>query len=372
MPLTVKMSNYLPDLLKGNKTELSIRTIGRLYTEEEFNNLIIKESTGSIVRLRDLGRARLEAENQRSILRRNGIPMVGVVLIAQPGANNIAIADEFYKRLAIIEADMPSDIKTGIGFDVTRYIKNAITEVEQTIFLAFSLVVLIIFLFLRDWRTTVIPVIAIPISLIGAFFVMYAADFSINVLTLLGIVLAIGIVVDDAIVVLENIYTKIEDKMHPAEAAAKGSSEIFFAVISTTVALVSVFLPVIFLQGLTGRLFREFGIVIAGSVMISSFVALTITPMLSSKILKRREKHNWFYNKTEPFFVKMNSAYRNTLESFFKRRWISFVIIGVLVFFIYVLFKGIPTELAPWRIEADYNYPLPLLKVHLLITWILS
>jgi multidrug efflux pump len=238
-------------------------------------------------------------------------------------------------------------LKTGIGFDVTRYIKNAITEVEQTIFLAFSLVVLIIFLFLRDWRTTVIPVIAIPISLIGAFFVMYAADFSINVLTLLGIVLAIGIVVDDAIVVLENIYTKIEDKMHPAEAAAKGSSEIFFAVISTTVALVSVFLPVIFLQGLTGRLFREFGIVIAGSVMISSFVALTITPMLSSKILKRREKHNWFYNKTEPFFVKMNSAYRNTLESFFKRRWISFVIIGVLVFFIYVLFKGIPTELAP-------------------------
>src|SRR5690606_18895907 len=199
-------------------TELSIRTIGRLQDEEDFNNLIIKEDAGKIVRFKDIGTAKLDAENLRTILKRDGIPMVGVVLVAQPGANNIAIADEFYKRLEQIKKSLPSDIETGIGFDVTEYIRESITEVEQTVFVAFGLVVLIIFLFLRDWRTTVIPVIAIPISLIGAFFVMYIADFSINVLTLLGIVLAIGLVVDDAIVVLENIYTKIEGKMEPIEA----------------------------------------------------------------------------------------------------------------------------------------------------------
>ncbi|MDH3269201.1 MAG: efflux RND transporter permease subunit, partial [Ignavibacteria bacterium] len=277
--------------IEGDNTELSIRTVGRLTTEYEFNNLIVKEDEGGNVRLRDLGYAQLGAENERTILKWNNIPMVGVVLVAQAGANNIAITDEFYKRLDQLKRNLPSDITTLIGFDVTTYIKESITEVEQTIIVAFLLVVLIIFLFLRDWRTTLIPIIAIPISLIGAFFVMYIADFTINVLTLLGIVLAIGIVVDDAIVVLENIYTKIEAKMEPMEAARKGSSEIFFAIVSTTVALASVFMPVIFLQGLTGRLFREFGIVIAGSVIISSFIALTLTPMLSSRILKRRETH---------------------------------------------------------------------------------
>ncbi len=274
--------------IEGDDTELSIRTIGRLQTEEEFNNLIIKESEGSIVRVRDVGRAELGAENERSILKLDGIPMVGVVLIAQAGANNIAIADEFYKRLEQLKKTIPADIKTAIGFDVTVYIRESIKEVEQTIIVAFLLVILIIFLFLRDWRTTLIPMLVIPISLIGSFFIMYVAGFSINVLTLLGIVLAIGMVVDDAIIVLENIYTKIENKMDPIEAGKKGSAEIFFAVISTTVALASVFMPVIFLQGLTGRLFREFGIVVAGAVIISSFVALTLTPMLSAKILKAK------------------------------------------------------------------------------------
>ncbi len=334
-------------LIEGNKTELSIRTIGRLHDASEFNDLIVKEDGGNIVRLKDVGYATLGAENERSILKRDGTPMVGVVLIAQPGANNISIADEFYKRLAQIKRDLPSDVKTGIGFDVTEYIRDSISEVEQTIFIAFGLVVLIIFLFLRDWRTTIIPVIAIPISLIGAFFIMYAANFSINVLTLLGIVLAIGIVVDDAIVVLENIYTKIEAGDHPDEAARKGSAEIFFAILSTTIALASVFLPIIFLQGLTGRLFREFGIVIAGSVLISAFVALTLTPMLSSRILKRREKHNWFYNKTEPFFVKMNNTYRNSLDAFLSQRWTAFLIMGVSLALIYLFFSFIPAELAP-------------------------
>ncbi len=342
-------------LIEGNNTELSIRTIGRLHDAEEFNDLIIKESEGSVVRLRDVGNAVLGAENERTILKRDGIPMVGVVLIAQPGANNIAITDEFYKRLESIKTNLPEDIRTGIGFDVTTFIKSSISEVKETILLAFGLVVLIIFLFLRDWRTTIIPVIAIPISLIGAFFIMYLAEFSINVLTLLGIVLAIGIVVDDAIVVLENIYTKIENKMSPYEAGRKGSAEIFFAVVSTTVALASVFLPVIFLSGLTGRLFREFGIVIAGSVIISSFVALTLTPMLSTRILKRRETHTWFYNKTEPFFVRMNNGYRNMLGSFLKKRWIATIIMFGSILMIYIFFSAIPTELAPLEDRSRLN-----------------
>lgn len=333
--------------IEGDATELSIRTIGRLQSEEEFNNLIIKESDGNIVRLRDIGRAQLGAENERTILKRDGIPMVGVVLIAQAGANNIAITNEFYKRLEQLKATLPADIKTGIGFDVTQFIRESITEVEQTIIIAFGLVVLIIFLFLRDWRTTLIPILVIPISLVGAFFIMYIADFSINVLTLLGIVLAIGLVVDDAIVVLENIYTKIENKMSPLEAGKKGSAEIFFAVISTTVALASVFIPVIFLQGLTGRLFREFGIVVAGAVIISSFVALTLTPMLSTRILKRREKHNWFYNLTEPFFVKMNETYKRHLNYFMQHRWFAFPFTAIALLLIYFLFSTVPTELAP-------------------------
>jgi multidrug efflux pump len=333
--------------IEGDDTELSIRTIGRLETEEEFNDLIVKEYAGSIVRIRDLGRAQLSPENERTILKRDGIPMVGVVLIAQAGANNIAIADEFYKRLEQLKKSLPADIQTGIGFDVTTYIRESIKEVEQTILVAFGLVVLIIFLFLRDWRTTIIPVIVIPISLIGSFFIMYIANFSINVLTLLGIVLAIGLVVDDAIVVLENIYKKIENKMDPVEAGRKGSAEIFFAVISTTVALASVFIPVIFLQGLTGRLFREFGIVVSGAVIISSLVALTLTPMLSTKILKRRETHNWFYNITEPFFVVMNNTYKKHLTNFIKHRWLAIPAMILTIIITYVLFTQVKTELAP-------------------------
>lgn len=333
--------------IEGNNTELTVRTLSRLNTVDDFNNLIIKESNGAVVRFRDIGNAELYPENDRSILRRDGIPMVGVVLIPQPGANFIQIADEFYKRIDQIKKDLPADVELGIGFDVTKYIRNSISEVEETILLAFALVILIIFFFLRNWRTTMIPIIAIPVSLIGAFFIMYLAKFSINVLTLLGIVLAIGIVVDDAIVVLENIYRKIEDGMTPFEASVKGSSEIFFAVVSTTITLAAVFLPIMFLQGITGRLFVEFGVVIAGSVIISAFVALTLTPMLSSKILKPKEKHSWFYNKTEPFFVWMERTYRNSLESFMRKRWIAFVIMFVFIAIVFVIGSRIPSELAP-------------------------
>ncbi|MBM4175579.1 MAG: efflux RND transporter permease subunit [Ignavibacteria bacterium] len=333
--------------LEGSKTELTVRTLGRLATVDDFNNLIIKESNRVIVRFQDIGRAELYPENDRSILRRDGIPMVGVVLIPQSGANFIQIVDEFYRRIDQIKKDLPEDVELGIGFDVTKYIRNSISEVQETIFLALGLVILIIFLFLRDWRTTLIPILAIPVSLIGTFFIMYLAEFSINVLTLLGIVLAIGIVVDDAIVVLENIYKKIEAGFRPFEAAVKGSAEIFFAIISTTVALVAVFLPIMFLQGITGRLFIEFGVVIAGSVIISSFVALTLTPMLSSRLLKEKEKHSWFYYKSEPFFSWLEKSYRNALNSFMKKRWIAFAIMASAGLMIYFFGSSLQSELAP-------------------------
>jgi len=342
-------------VLEGNSMELTIRTLGRLSTPDEFNELIIKEEDNIIVKFRDIGQAEFYPENDRSILRSNGIPMVINAIVPQPGSNNLEIAEEFYIRWESIKKDLPDDIHTSLGFDTTQYIRDSIAEVQQTIYLAFSLVVLIIFLFLRDWRTTLIPVITIPISLIGTFFVMYLAGFSINVLTMLGIVLAIGLVVDDAIVVLENIYTKIESGAPPIDAALKGAKEIFFAVVSTTVALASVFLPVIFLQGLTGRLFREFGIVVSFAVIISSFVALSLTPMLSSRILKRREKHNLFYNFTEPFFVWLNNQYAKLLEGFMRKRWLAFVIILLAGLGIYYFLNIIPTELSPMEDRAMFR-----------------
>lgn len=333
--------------IEGNTTELTVRTLSRLETPEEFGNLIIKEENNARIHFRDIGVAELGPENERTIMRRDGIPMVGCAIIPQPGSNHVEIAEEFYKRLEQIKKDLPADIRTGISYDTTKYIHNSINEVQQSIFMAFFLVVLIIFLFLRNWRTTFIPVIVIPISLIGAFFIMYLAGFTINVLTLLGIVLAIGLVVDDAIVVLENIYTKIESGLPPIEAGIKGTAEIFFAVIATTVALAAVFLPVIFLEGITGRLFREFGIVLSGSVIISSFVALTLTPMLSTRFLRKMEKKNWLYRKTEPFFTRIIEMYRNSLVVFMKKRWIAFIIIFASLAMIFGIGVLIPSELAP-------------------------
>lgn len=339
--------------IEGQSIELSVRTKSRLSSPQEFNELIIKESETNLVRFQDIGTAELSALNEKTLLRRNGVPMVAVVLVPLPGSNNIEIADEFYKRLEFIKKDLPADIGVEVGFDGTSYIRQSISEVEETIITAFILVVAIIFLFLRDWRTTFIPVVTIPISLIGVFFIMYLMDFSINVLTLLGIVLSIGLVVDDAIVVLENIYARIEKGEKPMEAAAKGSEEIFFAVIATTVALAAVFLPVIFLTGTTGRLFREFGIVVAGSVIISAFVALTMTPMLSARMLKHRSKQNAFYRFTEPFFVWLNASYDAALTKFMKVKWISFPIILAMGLGIYWLFNNIQTELVPMEDRSE-------------------
>lgn len=334
-------------MVEGNTTELTVRTSGQLKTPQEFNDLIIKEEESNIVRFRDIGRAELSPENLRTILKRDGIPMVMAVIVAQPGANQIEIAEEFYKRFAAIKKDIPEDIDVTVVNDSTRYITDSIDEVEQTIITAFFLVVIIIFAFLRDWRTTLIPIVTIPVSLIGAFFFLYILDYSINVLTLLGVVLAIGLVVDDTIVVLENIYKRVENGEEPHEAGKKGTQEIFFAVISTTVSLVAVFMPLIFLQGLTGRLFREFGVTISAAVVISSFVALTMTPMLSSRLLRTRQKKPWIYEKTEPFFIGLNRLYNTSLESFMKFRWTAFVFMLLAAAGTYVMYVNLPKELSP-------------------------
>lgn len=333
--------------IEGDNTELTIRTLGRLMTIEDFNNLVILEDGDKVVRFRDLGVAEVDAENTRSIMKRNGVPMVACVIIPQPGANYIDIVDRAYKVMEEMQKDLPDDVEAGVAFDNTVFIRNSINEVKDTIIEAFVLVVLIIFLFLRNWRTTLIPVLAIPISLVGAFFVMYLADFSINILTLLAIVLAIGLVVDDAIVVMENIYSKIEQGMSPLEAGHKGSNEIFFAVIATTVALVAVFVPIVFLQGTIGRLFREFSVVIAGAVVISSFVALTFTPMISTKLLTRNVTDNWFYHKTEPLFERMIDGYRRALDAFMRVRWLAPLVLVGTGIVIWLLWATLPSEMAP-------------------------
>lgn len=333
--------------IEGNTMELSIRTLGLMHTAKEFNDLIIKDDGSNIVRFSDVGMAELAPEDIRSLLKKNGEPTVINVLIPQPGANHIEIADEAYRRIEQLKKDLPEDVSIEMVYDNTRFIRASIFEVEETIYVAFLLVVIIIFLFLRDWRVTLVPVVVIPVSLVGAFFVMYLSGFSVNVLTMLAVVLSVGLVVDDAIVVAENIYVRIEKGMKPIEAGIEGSKEIFFAVVSTTITLISVFLPIVFMEGMTGRLFKEFSIVIAGSVGISSIVALTFTPMLATKLLKRREKKNLFYQKTEPFFEGLNHIYSNSLNWVLKHRIWSLPVVAVLFISIAFLWKNIPTELSP-------------------------
>ena len=318
-----------------------------MQTPEEFNNMIIKEDNFNVVRFKDVGTAELGTEDQRSLMRRNGVPAVSTVIIPQPGANQIEISDEAMVRLEQLKKDLPEDVFIDVAFDNTKFIRASIAEVEETVYIAFALVVIIIFLFLRDWRVTLVPCVVIPVSLVGAFFVMYIAGFSINVLSMLAVVLAVGLVVDDAIVVTENIYLKIEEGMSPKEAGIEGSKEIFFAVISTTISVVAVFFPIVFLEGMTGRLFREFSFVIAGAVLISAFVALTFTPMLSTKLLKKEDKPNWFYRKTEPFFNGLMNGYHNALHKFLSIKVIIWPIIIITLVSIVYLMKVIPSEMAP-------------------------
>ncbi|MBS1544869.1 MAG: efflux RND transporter permease subunit [Bacteroidetes bacterium] len=333
--------------IAGNATELTVRTFGRLYTEEDFKNVIVKATSTGNIRIRDIGEAVLGPENEESVLRESRVPMIALGIIPLPGANYVSIADEFFRRLDQVQKEMPADIKLDVSTDQTKFIKRAITEVEETLAISFVLVVLIIYLFFRDFIIAIRPLIDIPVSLTATFFIMYLSGFSVNVLTMLGIVLATGLVVDDGIVVTENIFKKLEKGMNKYQAAIEGSKEIFFAVVSTSITLAVVFLPVVFLPGFVGRLFREFGIVVAGAVLISSFVSLTLTPVLSVKLTRSNHSHSWFYHVTEPFFIGMENFYKHTLGRFMKVRWLALVIVAVCLTGTYFIGIGIQQELAP-------------------------
>jgi len=344
--------------ISGNATELTVRTFGRLYTEEDFNNVVIRSGSTGDIRLRDVGQALLGPENEESILRESNIAMVGLAMIPLPGSNYVAISDEFYKRMEQIKREVPEDISLNIAMDQTVFIKRSITEVEETLLISFLLVVMIIYLFFRDAVIAFRPLIDIPVSLLTTFFIMYLCGFSINVLTMLGIVLATGLVVDDGIVVTENIYKKLEGGMNKYQAALEGSKEIFFAVISTSITLAVVFLPILFLQGFTGRLFTEFGVVVAGAVLVSCFVSLTLTPVLSVKLTRSKHKHSWFYNVTEPFFAGMETGYGRWLASFMRVRWVALVIIVVCFGATFLIGTNIQSELAPMEDRNQFRISL--------------
>ncbi len=333
--------------LSGDQTELIVNTKGRMRTEEEFNNLILKTDVNRTVRFSDVGFAVLGPENEEFILRQSGVPMVAVGVIPQPGSNYLEIADEFYKRFDQIKKELPADYTMAISIDNTRFIRRSVTEVQETILIAVTLVILIIYVFFRDWVIAFRPLIDIPVSLIGSFFIMYIMGFSINILTLLAIVLATGLVVDDGIVVTENIFKKVEKGMTPVEAAFAGSKEIFFVVISTSITLAAVFLPIIFLQGFVGRLFREFGIIIAGAVLISAFVSLSLTPMLNARMIRKKRKHTRFYEVTERYFEAMNLLYEKLLTRFMEhRRWATAIIAASLLIMV-LIGSTLQSELAP-------------------------
>lgn len=335
--------------LTGANTELAIKTIGNLATEEEFSNIIIRSDNNRIVRFSDVGKAALEAENFETKMSDSGFPMVSLAVIPQPGTNYLEIADQFYKEYDRLQNELPEGFELNIAIDNTQFVKKAVLEVVETLLIAIVLVVLIIYLFFRNWSIAFRPLIDIPVSLIATFFIMYLCGFSINVLTLLAIVLATGLVVDDGIVVTENIFKKVEEGMSPIQAAIKGSNEIFFAVISISITLAAVFLPVIFLEGFVGRLFREFGVVIGAAVLISAFVSLTLTPMLNAYLMKGGEqKRSKFYMRTERYFEMMNSSYADSLKGFLRMKWLSFATILACFALIYFFYQLLPKETAPY------------------------
>ncbi len=342
--------------LTGSATELTVKTLGKLTTPTEFNNLILKSENNNVIRLQDVAAVDLGSENEETVLRESGKPMVSVAIVPQPGANYLEISKEFYKRFDKLLEDVPADINLKVALDNTLFIKRSVTEVAETILISLVLVILIIYLFFRDWAIAFRPLIDIPVSLIATFFIMYIFGFSINVLTLLAIVLATGLVVDDGIVVTENIFKKVEEGYSPMEAAIKGSNEIFFAVISISVTLAAVFLPVIFLQGFVGRLFREFGVVIGAAVLISAFVSLSLTPMLNAYLMKKGgHQPSRFYRFTEPYFVKLNESYKENLHAFLRKRWLSVPILLACVGLIYLFWNILPKETAPYDDRSSIN-----------------
>jgi multidrug efflux pump len=307
--------------IESQQREFTVRSLGELKTPQEFQQVVVANQGGQLVRLGDLARVELGPREERSTLRFKGTSAVAVGVVRQSKSNMVEVADGIRAQLPAIEEALPPGVNLTTAFDQSVYVKRSISETLGTLFLAIVLVIIIIFLFLRNLRATIIPGLAIPVSLVGAFGLMYFLGFSVNTFTLLALILAIGIVVDDAIIVLENAYRHQEElKENPEQAATNGTREIGFAVIATTIALVAVFTPLAFLQGTTGRLFNEFGIALAGSVVISGFVALTLTPMLCSLILRVPKSHGVMYQKLEAGFNWMADTYARTLGWAVNRR----------------------------------------------------
>ena len=333
--------------IEGTETTLSIRTLGRILDPKSFGKIAVKTAAdGNVIRISDVADIHYEPKDTRTGFRRNGKNSITLALMAQPGSNHVEIANEFYKRVEDIRREIPEGVELLYGRDTSINIRASIKEVVETIFIAFVLVIAIIFAFLREGRTTFIPMVVVPVSVIGSFFVLYLCGFSINVLTLLAMVLAIGLVVDDAIVIVENIYHKIENGMTPKQAAVAGTNEIFFAVIATSIVLMTVFIPVLALGGTTGLLFREFVAVMIGTVFLSTLCALTLSPMLCSKFLKHQKK-GAFYKWTEPFFDWLNRMYSRLLGGFLKWRVLLFPIVAALLFGAYFCFNNMSSEMAP-------------------------
>ncbi len=344
-------------LVEGKYREYSVLTETDLKTPEEFNNLVIRKTdSGYLVRLIDVGRAELGPEDERFALFHNDATAYGLGVTKQATANPLDISNAVRQLMPRIRASLPPGMTANVIVDFSRSIKESIKNVYETIAEAIVLVIAVIFLFLRSMRATLVPLITIPVSLIGAVGLMYLLGFSINTLTLLAMVLAIGLVVDDAIVMLENIYRHVEDGMKPLQAAKTGAAEMGFAVVAMSLTLAAVYVPVSFMGGTSGRLFTEFAITLAAAVLISGFVALTASPMMCSKLLKSHEKHGRTYQAMENFFNRVTNGYRSLLAKSLKRRAIVLAIGGALAALGVVFFLSVPTELAP--IEDGGNFPI--------------
>jgi multidrug efflux pump len=314
--------------VEGAAIDLSLRLDAGLDTPEDFAALVVGRSPTGVVHLGDVARVRMGAENERTAARAEGIPSITVAILPQSRANILDISDEVKRRLPGLQADLPADVELELNYDRTEAVRSSIREVEETLLLGFALVALVIFLFLRDWRSALVPVLAIPVSIVGTFVVLLLLGFSINVFTLFGLVLAIGIVVDDAIVVLENVYRQIEHGKEPRAAAIEGTREIVFPVVATTVSLVVVFLPILFTGGPSGRLFLEFGTTVVASVALSAFVALTLTPMLCASLLRPIGEAGLLFRVTEPVFQAQERWFGASLRAFTRVWPLAFVLLG--------------------------------------------
>lgn len=333
--------------IEGSMREFTVQAATDLKTPEEFGKVIIRQVGATPIRIHDVGRVELGAADERNSVRVNTQPAVGLGIVKQSTANTLAVAQAVKSEIPRLQKNLPPGMKLQIGFDSSIFIEKSIDAVYKTMGEALVLVVAVIFLFLRSWRATLIPFVTIPVSLIGAFAFLYVFGFTINVLTLLGLVLAIGLVVDDAIVMLENIYRHIEEGVPPFEAAQKGAKEIGFAVLAMTLTLASVFAPLAFATGNTGRLFTEFALTVAAAVLVSGFVALTLTPMMCSRLLKHETRHGALFMMGERILNGLNQGYRRILVHVLNARWITLFLFVLAAVAAWGLMKSLKSELAP-------------------------